>query len=367
MTRGRRDPILTRVLRRLSGQVSLREAARILGISRSRLSVLLTRQGVVWQPHRAVTPGGILGRTLTRMDAETIRYSATQHRYPEASLTPDWYAEMRDIYGLDPATVDAILTGEMWGTRDRPKPKPVERTAGEQRRQRNVHAAKMRRWRRRQRERIAMDLEQKLYDALRKRGVPKDLHPGFVNYVVRGVHPGAFHTACLEDRFVEAVVRSSEESRAALPAIARFILHDLPATCWGSHINVENWLRNHARTGLPLKSTLVVDPTIPPPDGPEIVAVTISGLSPGGEPQMETVQITPGGEATTEKTWSTDPMPLPVAITTIEPGTTTIAQLNVGTTPAEPDPSPAPSPMDLSTEFGIRHAWTPPGWPPRKS
>lgn len=64
-------------------------------------------------------------------------------------------------------------------------------------------------------------------------------------YRDRGVPPGGFVRACLENDFCGAATRADFHNAAALSEIARFIYSSIPAVAWGSPEKVNNWLEKH--------------------------------------------------------------------------------------------------------------------------
>ena len=72
--------------------------------------------------------------------------------------------------------------------------------------------------------------------------------PGYMlealdRYVARGILPGGFLTALLENRFCEAVARADSQSLNNLPAYGRYLQWELPANCWGSPDIVAAWVQ----------------------------------------------------------------------------------------------------------------------------
>lgn len=74
--------------------------------------------------------------------------------------------------------------------------------------------------------------------------LPVDLEFSLKLYVDRGIHPGGFLQACLENDLVGAVNKASETNRSYLDAIVDWMYWEIPATCWGSKEKVKQWLDN---------------------------------------------------------------------------------------------------------------------------
>lgn len=78
-------------------------------------------------------------------------------------------------------------------------------------------------------------------DAAARKGVPKHLLHGLALYLVKGINPGDFMTAVLENNLKEACATGDENSLAALVLIVRFLYNDAPAAAWGSKEKVSGW------------------------------------------------------------------------------------------------------------------------------
>ena len=62
-----------------------------------------------------------------------------------------------------------------------------------------------------------------------------------VNYLIRGWHPGGFLTAMLAGDLFSAVNSADTVNCRMMCAIGKFIMHHLPAACWGSRDSVSVW------------------------------------------------------------------------------------------------------------------------------
>lgn len=74
------------------------------------------------------------------------------------------------------------------------------------------------------------------------KAVPSHTMAALNRYLVHGLPPGHFLTACLENNFIEAVCRADAENIEALAAIAAYIYHEIPSAAWGSPDRVRTWL-----------------------------------------------------------------------------------------------------------------------------
>lgn len=71
--------------------------------------------------------------------------------------------------------------------------------------------------------------------------LPESCRDGMKRYIERGVIPGHFLTAVLENDFVEAVCRADHENLARILDFAHFIYNEAPQPCWGSVEKVTAW------------------------------------------------------------------------------------------------------------------------------
>lgn len=87
---------------------------------------------------------------------------------------------------------------------------------------------------------------------LAARGVPEHLHEGLIDYFTKGLLPGDFLRAVLNNDFVETIRRGDEVSLAHLPQIAEFMHFDAPPWAWGNHGRVLAWQAT-LKTGAPAR------------------------------------------------------------------------------------------------------------------
>lgn len=71
--------------------------------------------------------------------------------------------------------------------------------------------------------------------------LPLSLHDGLVRYIEKGILPGHFLTAVLENNLLNAVQRADAGNRARLADIVKFLFNYVPNGAWGSPSAVERW------------------------------------------------------------------------------------------------------------------------------
>jgi hypothetical protein len=69
-------------------------------------------------------------------------------------------------------------------------------------------------------------------------------------YVAKGVDPGGFLTAVLENNLVESFSRADSYNTDSMPNIVRYIYNHIPNTCWGSKEIVETWMGHKGLSGI---------------------------------------------------------------------------------------------------------------------
>lgn len=72
--------------------------------------------------------------------------------------------------------------------------------------------------------------------------IPPRLLEALRRYGTDHVPVGSFLTACLENRFVQAICEADPESLAGIRGVALFLYNAMPGGCWGSKDAVKNWL-----------------------------------------------------------------------------------------------------------------------------
>ena len=72
--------------------------------------------------------------------------------------------------------------------------------------------------------------------------VPLRMRQGLIRYVERGITPGGFLLAVLENNLMEATKRADDENLLNLPAFVNFLYNHAPSICWGSPEKVSRWI-----------------------------------------------------------------------------------------------------------------------------
>jgi hypothetical protein len=73
------------------------------------------------------------------------------------------------------------------------------------------------------------------------RYIPERMAGGLQRWIERGIPPGSFLTAVLENNLSEAVGRADAENLANLPAYVGYLYNEAPGACWGSPQKVRAW------------------------------------------------------------------------------------------------------------------------------
>ncbi len=66
---------------------------------------------------------------------------------------------------------------------------------------------------------------------------------GIASYVARGIPPGGFLRAVLENDLMEAAARADDENLAALGQIARYVYFNVPERMYGNREKVAAWIK----------------------------------------------------------------------------------------------------------------------------
>lgn len=73
--------------------------------------------------------------------------------------------------------------------------------------------------------------------------IPEHMREGVKLYLERGLKPGSFLLAVLENDLAEAFARADETNRMALYNWVRFLCSEMPKKSWGSKEEVEAWMK----------------------------------------------------------------------------------------------------------------------------
>lgn len=80
--------------------------------------------------------------------------------------------------------------------------------------------------------------------------LPSDLENALIRWATKGIRPGAFLTAVLENNLHEAVSRMSPDYELKhLKAVCEFVSEQMPLACWGSKLIVKGWEEHFRKNG----------------------------------------------------------------------------------------------------------------------
>jgi len=79
--------------------------------------------------------------------------------------------------------------------------------------------------------------------------VPQHMRDGLKLYFDRGIPPGSFMTAVLNNDLKESFGRADEVNRDNLFEIVSFLFCDAPIICWGSPEAVRAWIKSGGLQG----------------------------------------------------------------------------------------------------------------------
>ena len=71
--------------------------------------------------------------------------------------------------------------------------------------------------------------------------IPARMMDGITRYIEKGVPPGDFQTAIIENNLEAACGRADEENLRNIPAYVAYFYNNAPANCWGYKGAVEAW------------------------------------------------------------------------------------------------------------------------------
>lgn len=77
----------------------------------------------------------------------------------------------------------------------------------------------------------------------RQWAIPDRMMGAIQRYIDRGINPGDFLTAVIDNNLKEAVSRADDENLENLPAFVAYFYNEAPGGCWGSPENRRAWLR----------------------------------------------------------------------------------------------------------------------------
>ena len=69
--------------------------------------------------------------------------------------------------------------------------------------------------------------------------------PSIERYVTRGIKPGDFLTAVIQNDLAWALGKADEENLRNLPAYGAYFYNEVPSRCWGSPKKMSEWMEAH--------------------------------------------------------------------------------------------------------------------------
>ena len=88
---------------------------------------------------------------------------------------------------------------------------------------------------------------QEMAESLQKAEIPDHLHGGLMRYVLQGIRPGGFLSACIALKVEEAVQRAADEpTKRSIPKITTWLLTEAPEECVGTQELMDAWIAKKA-------------------------------------------------------------------------------------------------------------------------
>lgn len=72
--------------------------------------------------------------------------------------------------------------------------------------------------------------------------IPLYMCQGLMDYIQKGIMPGHFLTAVLENDLLQAFQRADNTNLETLQVYVAYLYNHAPMTCWGSKENVRTWV-----------------------------------------------------------------------------------------------------------------------------
>jgi len=72
--------------------------------------------------------------------------------------------------------------------------------------------------------------------------IPGHMQSGLYHYITKGIAPGGFLMAVLENNLRNAVGQADQVNIRAIPEYIQFLYNYAPSGCWGSEEKVDKWL-----------------------------------------------------------------------------------------------------------------------------
>ena len=72
--------------------------------------------------------------------------------------------------------------------------------------------------------------------------IPSYMRDGLILYIERGIQPGSFMQAVLENDLKEACGRADDKNIHVIPVYVAWLYNNAPIGCFGSRNNFSNWI-----------------------------------------------------------------------------------------------------------------------------
>lgn len=73
--------------------------------------------------------------------------------------------------------------------------------------------------------------------------IPEHMRRGVKLYLEKGLRPGEFLTAVLENNLVQSICRADQTNLAQIVEWAKFLYNEMPMGSWGSKEKVNAWIK----------------------------------------------------------------------------------------------------------------------------
>lgn len=70
---------------------------------------------------------------------------------------------------------------------------------------------------------------------------------GLRRYVEKGIEPGSFLMAVLENNLIESIQKADATNLANIKEIVEYCYNEIPSDCWGSKEIVKEWIKNRRK------------------------------------------------------------------------------------------------------------------------
>jgi hypothetical protein len=80
--------------------------------------------------------------------------------------------------------------------------------------------------------------------------LPAHMRSGARDYIEKGVHPGAFLAAIIQNNFVDAVGKADSVNIKHLAEWGHWLLWEIPSAAWGSKEKMSFWIQKGGLSNL---------------------------------------------------------------------------------------------------------------------